>query len=82
MAARRREALGAEDRVEPGERIGQFAARYPEALTQLAQWVRDGSLRYEETITRGLERAPDAFLGLFTGDNLGKALVHVADPSR
>lgn len=61
--------------------VGQFAARYPEALAQLAQWLRDGSLRYEETVTEGLEHAPDAFLGLFTGENLGKALVHVGDPS-
>jgi NADPH-dependent curcumin reductase CurA len=61
--------------------VGQFAARYPEALTQLAQWLRDGALRYEETVTEGLEHAPDAFLGLFTGENLGKALVHIADPT-
>jgi NADPH-dependent curcumin reductase CurA len=62
--------------------VGQYAERYPEALAQLAKWVADGTLRYEETITEGLEHAPDAFLGLFTGENLGKALVHVADPSR
>jgi NADPH-dependent curcumin reductase CurA len=62
--------------------VGQYAARYPQGQAQLAKWVSDGTLRYEETVTEGLEHAPDAFLGLFTGENLGKALVHVADPSR
>jgi NADPH-dependent curcumin reductase CurA len=61
--------------------VGQFAARYPEALAKLAHWLRAGSLRYEETVTEGLEHAPDAFLGLFSGENLGKALVHVAGPT-
>jgi NADPH-dependent curcumin reductase CurA len=42
--------------------------------------VRDGAIRYEETVTEGLEHTPDAFMGLFTGENLGKALVKVADP--
>jgi len=29
-------------------------------------------------VTEGLENAPDAFIGLFDGDNLGKSLVHFA----
>jgi NADPH-dependent curcumin reductase CurA len=32
-------------------------------------------LRYEETVTEGLENAPRAFIGLFHGENTGKALV-------
>jgi NADPH-dependent curcumin reductase CurA len=30
-------------------------------------------------VTEGLENAPDAFLGLFEGDNVGKQVVRVAD---
>ena len=34
-----------------------------------------GKLKYEETVTNGFENMFDAFLGLFTGENLGKAVV-------
>jgi NADPH-dependent curcumin reductase CurA len=39
--------------------------------------VRDGRLRYRETIVAGIEQAPRAFIGLFTGENIGKMLVQV-----
>jgi NADPH-dependent curcumin reductase CurA len=44
-------------------------------------WVRDGRLRFRETVVDGLERMPEALLGLYRGDNLGKMVVRV-DPSR
>ena len=47
----------------------------------MAQWVAEGRLKYVETIVEGFEEAPRAFLGLFAGENLGKQLVKVADPS-
>lgn len=62
--------------------VGQFSARYREGLEQLAAWLREGKIRYEETITRGLDHAPEAFLGLFEGANLGKQLVLVQEPSQ
>jgi NADPH-dependent curcumin reductase CurA len=52
------------------DRFGEFAA-------QAAEWVRDGRLRYRETIVEGIENAPRAFLGLFQGENIGKMLVKV-----
>jgi hypothetical protein len=51
---------------------------WPEALTQLAQWVHGGKIKYRETVTPGLENAPAAFVGLFTGENFGKQIVKVA----
>jgi NADPH-dependent curcumin reductase CurA len=51
--------------------------RYAAFLAEVAPWVRDGSLRYRETIVEGLERVPEAFAGLFRGDNVGKMLVRV-----
>ncbi|HEY0878684.1 MAG TPA: NADP-dependent oxidoreductase [Zeimonas sp.] len=48
---------------------------WPTALRELAQRVTDGTLRYRETIAHGLENAPDAFLGLLAGRNVGKQLV-------
>ncbi|WP_411286447.1 NADP-dependent oxidoreductase [Phenylobacterium sp.] len=44
----------------------------------LAAWVRDGKVKWKETVFEGIERAPDAFLGLFKGENLGKMLVKLA----
>jgi NADPH-dependent curcumin reductase CurA len=64
-----------------GFTIGDYASRFPEGITQLTQWLVDGKLKYAENIIDGFENAPQAFLGLFAGENLGKQLVKVADPS-
>ena len=50
---------------------------WPEALGQLAQWVKEGKIKYRETITEGLESAPKAFIGLFKGENFGKQVVKI-----
>ena len=59
--------------------VRDFSPRYREATEQLGELVGAGKLQYRETITDGLERAPDAFLGLFDGDNIGKQLVRIDD---
>ncbi|MFB6188754.1 MAG: NADP-dependent oxidoreductase [Halapricum sp.] len=56
-----------------------FAPRFEQATRKLAQWVGDGEITYRETVTDGLENAPEAFIGLFEGENIGKQLVKVAD---
>ena len=60
--------------------VGDFASRFEEATRRLGSWVESGDLQYRETVTEGLENAPDAFLGLFEGENVGKQLVKVSDP--
>jgi NADPH-dependent curcumin reductase CurA len=45
----------------------------------MSAWIRTGKLRYRETVFEGIERAPDAFIGLFSGANDGKMLVRLAD---
>ncbi|HEY2328034.1 MAG TPA: NADP-dependent oxidoreductase [Gaiellaceae bacterium] len=52
-------------------------ASFPAFLAEVGPWVRDGQLQYRETIVDGLENAPRAFAGLFTGDNTGKMLVRI-----
>jgi leukotriene B4 12-hydroxydehydrogenase/15-oxo-prostaglandin 13-reductase len=59
--------------------VFQFADKYVEGLTQMAKWIREGKLKYKETITLGLENAPAAFIGMLHGENLGKQLVKVSD---
>jgi NADPH-dependent curcumin reductase CurA len=63
-------------RVE-GVLVSDYADRFEEATERLARWVNDDTVRYRETVTDGLENAPDAFLGLFDGVNIGKQLVRV-----
>ena len=46
-------------------------------LADMAGWIADGRIRWEETIVDGIESAPSAFLGLFDGDNLGKMIVRL-----
>jgi NADPH-dependent curcumin reductase CurA len=50
---------------------------FGEFFERAAGWVRDGRLRYRETVVDGIENAPAAFIGLLGGDNIGKMLVRV-----
>ena len=58
--------------------IFDFAARFAEARTVLAEWVRSGAVRYREEILEGIEQAPGAIAGLYRGENLGKRLIRIA----
>jgi NADPH-dependent curcumin reductase CurA len=43
----------------------------------MARWIAEGRVKWKETVVEGLENAPAAFLGLFSGENLGKMLVRI-----
>jgi NADPH-dependent curcumin reductase CurA len=58
--------------------VWDFAAREPDFLRDVGDWVRTGRLKYREDIVDGLENAPAAFLGLLEGRNFGKLLVKVS----
>ncbi len=56
--------------------------RRPAFLAEVAPLVKSGAIKYRETVTDGLENAPEAFLQLLRGQNFGKQLVRVGpDPA-
>lgn len=61
---------------------GFIALDYPEheaqAEADLTQWIAGGRLRMVEDIIDGLENAPQALIGLLSGDNRGKRMVRVS----
>jgi len=48
-------------------------------VADMTAWLKDGRMKYQETVLRGFERAPEGLIGLFSGLNAGKMLIHVAD---
>jgi NADPH-dependent curcumin reductase len=59
--------------------ISSYFNRQAAFIDDMSQWMQAGRIKYREDITRGLENAPQAFMGLFKGSNFGKLLVQVAD---
>jgi NADPH-dependent curcumin reductase CurA len=57
--------------------VGNYADKFPEALEQLTNWLREEKLTYRETIADGFEQIPQAFIGLFEGKNNGKMIVKI-----
>jgi NADPH-dependent curcumin reductase CurA len=57
--------------------VSDHADRFPAFLAEVAPLVLDGTIRHRETIVDGIERAPDAFIGMLEGANVGKMLVRV-----
>ncbi|SCG42075.1 hypothetical protein GA0070609_1121 [Micromonospora echinaurantiaca] len=57
--------------------VGDHGALRGQFVREMSGWLRDGSIGYDETVVDGIEHAPEAFLGLLRGENLGKMLVRV-----
>ena len=55
--------------------------RWPAFLGEVRRSSLDGTIGYRETVVDGIERAPEAFLALFSGENVGKMLVRVGPES-
>ncbi len=50
----------------------------PDFIRDMATWAKAGKMKWRETILDGIEKAPEAFIGLFKGENFGKMLVRLA----
>jgi NADPH-dependent curcumin reductase CurA len=57
--------------------VFDYFPRIAEFYRDMAPWVASGAVQSRETIVDGLENMPDAFLGLFKGENIGKMLVRL-----
>lgn len=58
-----------------------YLQRAPEAVSALSGWLREGKLKDRVDVVEGFENAPAALARLFKGENLGKQLVKIAEPS-
>ncbi len=52
-----------------------YMAEMPDFYREMGGWLSSGQVKSRETVHEGIEATPEAFLGLFQGDNIGKMLV-------
>jgi hypothetical protein len=55
--------------------VSDYWKRTNEFYTDMQGWIAAGQIKWQETVVEGIEKAPSAFTGLFTGENMGKMLV-------
>ena len=55
--------------------VSEHLELWPQGLSELGQLVATKKLNYRETIADGLAAAPEAFIGMLRGKNIGKQLV-------
>ena len=71
--------IGKKIRLE-GFIVSDDAEKYGEdAMKTFASLLQQGKLIYKETVTKGIENLPRAFVDMLQGKNFGKAVVHIAD---
>jgi NADPH-dependent curcumin reductase CurA len=56
----------------------EFESKRAQFLKDMKRWIKDGRLKYRTTIQEGIDAAPTALIGLFTGANTGKMVVQLA----
>jgi NADPH-dependent curcumin reductase CurA len=57
--------------------VFDYFPRMEEFYRDMGGWLNSGAVKSRETVSEGLEQMPDAFLGLFKGENLGKMLIRL-----
>jgi len=58
--------------------VTDYIDMMPDFMRDMAMWTKAGKMKSRETIVDGIENAPEAFIGLFKGENFGKMLVRLA----
>lgn len=59
--------------------VYDFADQEGDFIREIAPLVKSGAIKHREDVSQGLASAPETFIGMLTGGNFGKTLVHVAD---
>lgn len=62
-----------------GFTVADFIDRRDDFRRDMTEWLRDGRIKYQETVLDGIDNAPRALIGLFEGLNTGKMLVKLSD---
>lgn len=57
--------------------VSNYADKFPQAMQHLSGWLKEEKLTYHETVVKGFDKIPEAFIGLFEGKNEGKMIVKV-----
>ena len=57
--------------------VFDFQPRMGEFYRDMGQWLASGAVKSRETVVEGVDNMPDAFLGLFKGENTGKMLIRL-----
>ena len=57
--------------------VVRWQNRWAEGIAQMAQWIKEGKIRYHEDVVNGFENTPRAFIEMLRGKNLGKMLVKI-----
>ncbi len=61
--------------------VVDYMDRADEATSAIARWLREGKIKDLVDVQHGLENAPAILARLFSGQNRGKLLIKIADPS-
>ncbi|MBT7530439.1 MAG: NADP-dependent oxidoreductase, partial [Gammaproteobacteria bacterium] len=59
--------------------VFDFMDQYKEARSQLKSWIKSGELNPVNDVVDGLEQAPEAFVDMLAGGNVGTRMVRIAD---
>ncbi len=71
------QAVGKQLRME-GFIVSSHYDMLPSFHKDLAEWHAAGKITWKETVLEGIDKAPEAFLKLFSGENFGKMLVKLS----
>lgn len=55
------------------------AETWPDFIEEVTSYIRQGKLKYKEHVFKGMDSFASAFVGLFNGENIGKALIQLED---
>ena len=55
--------------------VGNYFHKMHQFQTDMGKWIAEGRITWKETVLEGIEKAPEAFIGLFKGENFGKMIV-------